>query len=310
MRTMNRRAGNEDNAKRSASNAQLSRSEQVKLSSQKRKRAVMRRNIIIFIIFFVIALVAGIIISAAFFKVNNITVKNSDKNINISSYYTKDEIISASGFSVGQNLIIADASGAKESIETLLPYIGDAEIKRKLPDTLEITVKDTDARYAVASAAGYILLNRDAKVLDDASATVPSSAAVVLGVGISTAVKGDTCVFSNKEKSDNLLKLGSLFDEYSMTDVTKINLESDTNIKIVVSNRITCVLGSMTGVQGKLRLASKTIETENQKSTDSELIIDLSSESKAFVRPDRDKSELLPAEEYETEPNTVLSGED
>ena len=70
------------------------------------------------------------------------------------------------------------------------------------------------------------------------------------------------------------------------------------------------MLGSMTGVQGKLRLASKTIETENQKSTDSELIIDLSSESKAFVRPDRDKSELLPAEEYETEPNTVLSGED
>ncbi len=309
MRTMNRRALNEDNRQRPSSNAQLSRSEQVKLSSQRRKKAVMRRNFIIFFVFLVIALIAGIIISAAFFKVNNITVKNADKNINISSYYTKDDIIKASGFTVGKNLVIADISGAKKSIETSLPYIGTASIKRKLPDTLEITVKDSDAKYAVPSSGEYVLLNENAKVLDDGANAVPDTAAVVLGVDIKNAQKGEMCVFANTDKSDKLMKLGKLFAHYSINDVTKINLESDTDIKFVVSNRITCILGTMTGADGKMRLASKTIETENQKSFVSDLIIDLSSQSKAFVRPDHDKAELIPTTEPVSEPNTAVSDE-
>ncbi len=306
---MNRRASSEDNRQRTQPAAQLSRSEQVKISSQKRKRAVVRRNLIIFFVFLIIALIAGIVISAAFFKVNNITVKNAQSNKQASSYYTNDEIINASGFSVGQNLIIADVSGAQKSIETLLPYIGTAKIKRKLPDTLEITVSDTYAKYAVSSTAGYILFNDNAKVLDDSSATIPASAALVTGVTLTQAAKGAQCVFDDADKYDKLMKLGSLFGEYSITDVTKINLESDTDIRFVVSNRITCILGSMTDAQSKLRLASKTIEAENQKSFVSDLIIDLSSQSKAFVRPDRDKSELLETRESLSEPNTAQTDE-
>ena len=269
----------------------------------------MRRNLIIFFVFLIIALIAGIVISAAFFKVNNITVKNAQSNKQASSYYTKDEIINASGFTVGQNLIIADVSGAQKSIETVLPYIGTAKIKRKLPDTLEITVSDTYAKYAVSSTAGYILFNENAKVLDDSSPTIPDTAALVTGVTLSQAAKGAQCVFTDADKYDKLMKLGSLFGEYSITDVTKINLESDTDIKFVVSNRITCILGSMTDAQSKLRLASKTIEAENQKSFVSDLIIDLSSQSKAFVRPDRDKSELLETREPLSEPNTSQTDE-
>ena len=269
----------------------------------------MRRNLIIFFVFLIIALIAGIVISAAFFKVNNITVKNAQSNKQASSYYTNDEIINASGFSAGQNLIIADVSGAQKSIETLLPYIGTAKIKRKLPDTIEITVSDTYAKYAVSSTAGYILFNDNAKVLDDSSATIPASAALVTGVTLTQAAKGAQCVFDDADKYDKLMKLGSLFGEYSITDVTKINLESDTDIRFVVSNRITCILGSMTDAQSKLRLASKTIEAENQKSFVSDLIIDLSSQSKAFVRPDRDKSELLETRESLSEPNTAQTDE-
>lgn len=265
----------------------------------------MRRNLIIFFVFLVIAFIAGVIISAAFFKVNNITVKNSDENTDASLYYTQEEIIEASGFYAGQNLVLTDVSGAEFKIETTLPYIGEAKIKRKLPDTIEITVTDTKAKYAVLSDSGYVLFDDEVKVLDDSALSVPDTAALVIGVNVSKARKGYKCEFSNYEKSSKLMALGALLNQYSITDVTKINVSSDTDIKFVVSNRITCVLGTMTGADGKVRLASKTIETENQKSMTSDLIIDLSSESKAFVRPDYDKTELMP----ETEPVSTAASQ-
>lgn len=290
---MSRRSTNENRETLPENSAQLSHSERVKLSSQKRKYAVLRRNFIIFLVFLFIAAAAGTAISAAFFKVNNIVVKNSDKNINISSYYTKEQIIAASGIQTGKNLITLNTSGIRSGIEKVLPYIGSVRIDRKLPDRVEITVTDTSAAYAIETAGGYILLNANAKTLENPASSIPSGAALVTGVSVKEAQVGSTCVFTQQAKYEKLTKLHGLFSKYGVPQITKINLESDTDIRFVCENRITCVLGSMTSADDKIRLAAKSIAAENEKSYVSDIVIDLSFEGNAYVRPDREKSDII-----------------
>lgn len=294
---MSRKATNENREVVPVKGAQLSHSERVNLSSQKRKHAVVRRNFIIFIVFLLIAAVAGTAISAAFFKVNNIVVKNSDKNINISSYYTKEQIIAASGIQTGKNLITLNTSGIRSGIEKALPYIGSVRIDRKLPDRVEITVTDTSAVYAIETAGGYILLNENAKTLENPAAAIPSGAALVTGVAVKEAQVGSVCTFTQQAKYEKLTKLHELFAKYGVPAISKINLESDTDIRFVCENRITCILGSMTSADSKIRLAAKSIAAENEKSYVSDIVIDLSFEGNAYVRPDRDKSDIISVSE-------------
>lgn len=294
---MSRKATNENREVLPSEGTQLSHSERVKLSSQKRKHAVVRRNFIIFIIFVFIAAAAGTAISAAFFKVNNIVIKNSDKNVNVSSHYTKEQIIAASGIQTGKNLITLNTSGIRAGIETALPYIGSVRIDRKLPDRVEITVTDTSAAYAVETADGYVLLNENAKTLENPSSSIPSGAALVTGLSVKDAQSGSDCSFNEQSKYEKLTRLHDLFKKYGVTEVTKINLESDTDIRFVCENRITCILGSMTSADEKVRLAAKSIAAENEKSYISDILIDLSFEGNAYVRPDRDKSDILSTSE-------------
>jgi len=294
---MSRRPTNDSRNNQPQESAQLSHSERVNLKARQRKGAIMRRNFIIFMVFLIIAVVAGTVISAMFFKINSITVTGSAKNEAVSSYYTKEQIIEASGIVTGKNLITINTGDIESRIEHALPYIGRVSVKRRLPDKVAITVADTSAVYAVETAGGYILLNEYAKTLENPTWKIPDGAALLTGVEINEADPGETCVFAQPSKYEKLSKLRALFSQYGIESVTKINLESDTNIKFVCSDRITCVIGSMNSADSKIRLAAKTIAEQNSKSFVSDIIIDLSFEGTAYVRPDREGAELIKGNE-------------
>lgn len=87
-------------------------------------------------------------------------------NISGDSPYTPQQIIAASGMSIGDSLYRADGSAAEEAISEILPYISSVEVKIKLPSTVYITVESQSAVMYAEIAGEYYALSGDMRVLE------------------------------------------------------------------------------------------------------------------------------------------------
>lgn len=85
------------------------------------------------------ALAAAIVFGATvFFQVETIAVSGNNR-------YTQEEIITASGVQIGDNLFRMNKGEIAQRIRESLPYVGAATVQRRLPSTLIIQVEEWDA---------------------------------------------------------------------------------------------------------------------------------------------------------------------
>lgn len=138
----------------------------------------------------VLALIFGMSI---FFKVENVTVSGAEK-------YTPWEISQASGIQTGENLLTISKAKASGQILSRLPYVDQVRIGIKLPDTVNIEVKELDVVYAVESADGaWWLISADGTVVDQTNNALAAGYTKVLGVQLDNPVTGQKAVAAEPE---------------------------------------------------------------------------------------------------------------
>ena len=94
-----------------------------------------------------------------FFRVNDLEVSGNAR-------YTAEEIIEASGIEPGDNLIALSRSRVSVSICTRLPYVQNVNIRKVLPDRVELRVSERVAAAAVGSVEGRWLISAQGKLLE------------------------------------------------------------------------------------------------------------------------------------------------
>jgi len=82
------------------------------------------------------------------------------------SVYTADEIVEASGLSVGDNLLFINAQNASQNIRELLPFVNAVHITRKLPDTIHIEITESIAIAYIFFAGEYYIIDSSGRVLE------------------------------------------------------------------------------------------------------------------------------------------------
>ena len=103
--------------------------------------------IIGFSLLIVVLAAVGVILSlTVLFPINNITAKGSEK-------YTAEQIISSSGIKTGDNLFVSSVN--TEKLREKLPFIESVKLKRTLPDSITITVKDAEPYACYCSDGMY-----------------------------------------------------------------------------------------------------------------------------------------------------------
>ena len=89
------------------------------------------------------AIVIAIVCCATlFFQVTEITAEGNH-------IYTAEQIVAASGISVGDNLLSVKKANAATLIMTSLPFVESVHIERTLPDRVRITVTESDVTFAI-----------------------------------------------------------------------------------------------------------------------------------------------------------------
>ena len=113
----------------------------------------------------VMALVMGL---SVFFKIENIHVSGAE-------VYSEWAVREASGLTEGDNLLTFSHARSAALIKANLPYVDTVRFGIKLPDTVNIIVKEDDVVYAIKDQNGqWWLMNSEGRIVemgDNASAS-------------------------------------------------------------------------------------------------------------------------------------------
>ena len=167
----------------------------------------------------VLAVVAAFMIGlSVFFKVKVITVSGA-------GVYSPYSIQEASGISEGDNLLTFSRARATSQILAKLPYVKSVRIGIKLPDTVNIEIKEDSIVYAIQDDTGiWWLMSAEGKVTEMANTVRASQYTQITGLTISDPVVGQTAVATERAVQTDATDPSADSEETTMPTVVPANV--------------------------------------------------------------------------------------
>lgn len=220
------------------------------LREQKAKQRARMKILYIFLAF-VLVLSGAYLLATRFFVINEFIVSDS-------SYYTAQEIIDITGLKKGESLFTCRNAEIENRICTLLPYIGTADVKKRFPKTIEITVEEQDGVMYLPIQHESYALNSDMKVLGSVKETDNK---IELRVnGVKRCIVGETAVLADSESREQITALyNALYDVGVQDKVTSINVSEQFDIHFNYDNRFEVYIGDEELLSFKIKIFERVI---------------------------------------------------
>lgn len=241
----------------------INQSSFLRLRSKNIRRAVVRR-IFYILITAVLCLLFLVICAALFFKIQTIEVKGN-------LAYGADELIEIADVEIGQNLYAISAKAVSARIRSACTYVSSVKIRRELPSTLVIEVKEDTAEYYIELAGEYFTLSGDFRVLGRADSR-EAITQTIPGIKFIAVPELRYCVVGSElkfKRAINLkvvsammadIKLWGLYDT-----VDYVDMSDKFNVKLICSGgKYKILLGGREDMKLKLDFAKAIIETSLQ----------------------------------------------
>ena len=228
------------------------------------------------IVAMVIALTFGISI---FFKVDVITVTGSEK-------YTPWTVVEASGIREGDNLLTFSKAAACGKIISSLPYVENVRIGIKLPDTVNIEIKEIDVVYAIKDGFdSWWLINSDGQVIGPGTSADAGEHTQILGIQLNSPIENQQAVAMEQVAADTpsdptgvtipgiqeqvsaaqrltvaLSILQYLEGNSSIGEIANVNVGNISSIELWYGQQYQVKLGDSTQLGYKIECALRTID--------------------------------------------------
>lgn len=155
----------------------------------------------------VLALTLGL---SVFFKVKTVVVSGAEK-------YSAWTVKEASGIEEGDNLLSFGSIKACGRIIAALPYVESVRIGIKLPDTVNIEIKELDVAYAIRDNSGlWWLMTAEGKTVDQVDSATASGYTQIQGVRLDMPTVGGQAVAAPEDRPS----AGTSDTEDSETELT------------------------------------------------------------------------------------------
>ncbi len=211
--------------------------------------------------------ICGAIVAALalFFKVETIQVEGTER-------YTAEDVIAASGVSVGDNLFLMDKYEVAARIHDALNYVETVRISRSLPSTLRITVAECRSTVAVEQEDLAWLISGSGKIVDTLTIDMAKDYARVTGLTLDHPQLGKTIQADkdNDRACRTLLELlERLYSKNMLADVQAIHLEDASRITVRYLDRFNVVIPWDADMDYKLNYLLAVVEKleDNERGT-------------------------------------------
>ena len=215
---------------------------------------------------------------ALFFKVNHVEVSGNSR-------YSAEEIVEASGVSLGENLFFLNKYEAASRVTQNLSYVESARINRRLPGTLCIQVDECKRAVAVEQDGKIWLMCYNGKIADQGKEKNKKKYAMLTGITLQKPTVGKTATVNTEQEEtyETLMTLlQQLHNKDMLKDLQEIHLEKEAYITLRYLNRFDVQLLWTADFDYKLEYLKAVVERleDNEKG-----IIDLTQEGKASFIP-------------------------
>ncbi len=207
------------------------------------------------------ALIASIIffMMSPLFNIVEIKVNNNEK-------ISKETVISLSKIQLGENLY----KYSKRSIEKNIkqnPYIENVNIKRKLPNILEINVEERKTTFLIEYGSSYIYINNQGYILEISQEKLELPIIVGITTEAEQLVAGSRLNVDDLERLEVVLKIIESANSNSLAQyISKINIEDKQNYALTLEteNKV-AYLGDGSNLSNKMLYLKVIIEKEKGK---------------------------------------------
>ncbi|MDD7344843.1 MAG: FtsQ-type POTRA domain-containing protein [Ruminococcus sp.] len=266
----------------------MSRDELRSKRNLERRKKRRRNKIIGYTVVIILIIAAAIALSlTVFFKIQSINVTGDD-------IYNAETIVAASGLNVGENMFKSSKKDISNKLETSLPYIESVHVKRSPTGNVTLVITAAKAELAIDCGEGYILLNKNGKVLEDGVVSINEDVATVTASTIVTATPGDIIVFENEQDTQTLKDIKSIIDSKQIEKITDINITQNSSVVLTYDMRITLEVGMMSTLEQKMDFVKATLDKLNSDEPNFEGSIDFTVENKAFVNEKTEQTTTAP----------------
>ena len=172
--------------------------------------------------------------------------------------YTDEEIITASGIAIGDNLLFLNTGRMTNSILAALPFINEVRIIRMPPDSIRIEVTESIEIAAVSIKNNIFIIDSNSKVLRITD-EIPAGLIEIKGVELLDVPEGDL-LKSELGAETHLLYMKDVLKaierEGIQSDISYLDVSNITYIHFGYINRFRVILGGPSNVRGKLERLS------------------------------------------------------
>ena len=132
---------------------------------QTKTRETRRKGRLVFLGW--IAAIAAVVLAAAvvFCEVRGFPI--AKVNIEGTSLYKEEQILSEAGISIGQNMIKIKQGEVEKKLTSALPYIKSVKIKKAYPSVLEMEVTETVDKFLFEIGNSFVCIDGDGKIVSN-----------------------------------------------------------------------------------------------------------------------------------------------
>lgn len=189
---------------------------------ERQKKVRKKKNYLVrtLVVFACLAAVA-LFLSSGFFDIQNIEVEGN-------KYYTDGEVINIADATLGVNLFWgAGDSQIKANLEKN-PYFSDIKVKRRLPSTLVIELKERAQIAAIVYGDKYVVIDKEGTVLRKSD--VDPKLTLLTGLTISRLNVGEAVGAEETSTLETTLKMLSTMKEgdiyFKKIDVSRVVIKA------------------------------------------------------------------------------------
>lgn len=218
------------------------------------RRRKKRRNPIISILSALLICGALLLGISVFFKISVIRAEGSIR-------YSQEQVISASGIKIGDNLFFVNKFDAISKIFKSLPYIDEATISKDLPNVLVIRVTDARPVAFVRSGDNYWLLDKSCKLLEKVGSDAVTGVSII-GLTPIQPVAGQKLEPGEAQKPKVAYieaVLGELLERDMLSEVSYIDINSVGDLSFDYKERFRVKVGKNENLPDKFNLLSNSL---------------------------------------------------
>ncbi len=201
--------------------------------------------------FLLVLIIIGVIVASVtmFFKTSEIIVTGAQK-------YTIEEIVQASGLSVGDNLFAVNKFEVERRIKEAYPYVGNVEIRRRLPDAFLLNVIERVPVAYLDVGEQRWLLDKQAYLLEPISIAETVPYLKVVSESEATEPQSGARLVLAEEGAANALEtvMTALSDVGLIADVGQVDVTKLYQLSFIYKNRLLVQLGNVEKMDRKVGL--------------------------------------------------------